>query len=88
MNGHGKFINIDEDEKYYHIYFNDNKEEIKIKTKRKKDKIRKIKIIIGSEIKSFSKLFYGCKCIESINFKKFFRKNITNMSCISMNVHH
>ena len=27
---HGKFINIDEDDElYYHIYFNDNKEEIK-----------------------------------------------------------
>ena len=31
MNEYGNFINInEEDEKYYHIYFNDNKEEIKI----------------------------------------------------------
>ena len=30
-NKYGEFINIDEgDEKYYHIYFNDNKEEIKM----------------------------------------------------------
>ena len=28
-NKYGKFINFDEEEKYYHIYFNDNKEEIK-----------------------------------------------------------
>ena len=29
-NKYGKFINIDEgNEKYYHIYFNNNKEEIK-----------------------------------------------------------
>ena len=27
-NKYGKFINIEENEKYFHIYFNDNKEEI------------------------------------------------------------
>ena len=27
-------------------------------------------------------LFWDCKCIESINFKKFYRNNITNMECI------
>ena len=38
---YGKFINIKENDKlYYHIYFNDNKEEIK-----NKYKIKKIKII-------------------------------------------
>ena len=80
---YGKFININkEDEEYYHIYFNDNKEEIKRNQINIGEKARKIKIIIDSEIKSFSYLFSGCKCIESINFKKFFRKNITNMSCM------
>ena len=35
--GYGKFINIKENDKlYYHIYFNDNKEEIKINIKLKK----------------------------------------------------
>ena len=67
------------DEKYYHIYFNDNEEEIK-RNYINEDKVRKMKIIIDSEIKSFSYLFYYCECIESINFKKFFRNNITNMS--------
>ena len=66
--------------KYYHIYFNDNKEEIKRNNINEDDKARKVKIIIDSEVKSFSKLFYYCKCIESINFKKSFRKNNTNMS--------
>ena len=71
-NEYGKFINVsEEDIKYYHIYFNDNKEEIKKNYIKKYDKFRKIKIIIDSEIKSFSKLFYDCKCIEIINFKKF-----------------
>ena len=80
MNEYGQFIDIDEGyEKYYHIYFNDNEEEIKRNYIKKNDKVRKIKIIIDSEIKSFNDLFCDCKCIESINFKKFFRKNITYM---------
>ena len=79
---YGKFINIDEiDELYYHIYFNDNKEEIKNKYKiQKEDKVSKIKIIIDYQVKSFFKLFDDCECIESINFKKFYRNNITDMS--------
>ena len=70
---YGKFINIKENVKlYYHIYFNDNKEEIKNKYEiNKKDKVIKIKIIIDYQVKSFKELFYWCKCIESINFKKF-----------------
>ena len=79
---YGKFININENDKlYYHIYFNDNKEEIKNKYKiNKKDKITKIKIIIDYQVKSFKDLFSWCKCIKSINFKKFYRNNITDMS--------
>ena len=42
----------------------------------KKDKITKIKIIIDYQVKSFKELFSGCKCIESITFKKFYRNNI------------
>ena len=74
----GKFININKnDELYYHIYFNDNKKEIKNKYKiNKKDKVTKIKIIIDYQVKSFKKLFNLCKCIESINFKKFYRNNV------------
>ena len=76
---YGRFINIDENDKlYYHIYFNDNKEEIKNKYEIKtKDKVTKIKIIIDYQVKSFKKLFFNCYRIESINFKKFYRNNIT-----------
>ena len=89
--GYGKFININEKDKlYYHIYFNDNKEEIKNKYRIKeedgvtkheyyieeKDKVTKIKIIIDYQVKSFKKLFKECHCIESINFKKFYRNNV------------
>ena len=92
---YGKFIKVNENDKlYYHIYFNDNKEEIKNKyiikeeddvTKQEyyieeEDKVTKIKIIIDYQVKSFKKLFHYCECIESINFNKFYRNNITDMS--------
>ena len=79
---YGEFIKVDENDKlYYHIYFNDDKEEIKNKYSiKKKDKVKRIKIIIDYQVKSFQKLFYCCKCIESINFEKFYRNNIIDMS--------
>ena len=78
-----KFINIkEEDKKYIHIYFNDNKEEIKREYANKEDDVSKINIIIDYQIKSFNKLFYYCEHIESIKFKKFYRNNIINMSGI------
>ena len=82
----GRFININWDDKlYYHIYFNDNKKEIKKKYYiNKEDKVTKIKIIIDYQVKSFKKLFW-CKCIESIRFKKFYRNNITDMSYMFYN---
>ena len=68
---YGKFININENDKlYYHIYFNDNKEEIKNKYEiDEQDKVTKIKIIIDYQVKSFKELFFWCECI-----KYFFNK--------------
>ena len=79
---YGKFINInEEDKKYFHIYFNDNKKkEIENTSLYKGDNVSKISIIIDYQIKSFSELFHYCGCIESIKFKKFYRNNVTNMS--------
>ena len=78
----GKFINIEEKEKiYYHIYFKDNKEEIRNKYSiKKEDNVERIKIIIDYEVKSFEGMFKDCYCIKSINFKRFYRSNINNMS--------
>ena len=83
-NKYGQFINIKgEDKEYYHIYFNDNKKkEIKRTSLNKKDKVSKINIIIDYQVESFSELFYECKCIESINFTKFCRNNITSMNAM------
>ena len=73
----------EEDRKYFHIYFDDNKEEVKRKYYSElndRDEVSKIKIIIDYQVKSFQDLFKYCKFVESINFKKFIRNNITDMS--------
>ena len=79
---YGQFINIlnQEDFPYYHIYFNESKNEIKRYYFTNSDKVSKIKIIIDYQVKSFVELFNDCNCIESINFKNFNRNNIKNMS--------
>ena len=54
QNEYGPFINIkEEDKKYFHIYFNDNKAEIKKTELNKEDKVSKINIIIDYQIESF-----------------------------------
>ena len=84
------FIKIPFDKKsFYHIYFNDEINEINKNYFDKDDNIKKIKIIIDEENTSFEQLFYNCECIEKINFVKFNRNNINNMSsmfygCISL----
>ena len=80
-NQYGQFINIRENEKiFYHIFFNDNREEIENKYSIiEEDKITIIRIIIDYQVKSFQNLFKNCESIKSINFKKFNRNNIENM---------
>ena len=79
---YGIFINFpkQKDELYYHIYFDNNTKEVKRNYLLNNENISKIKIIIDYQITSFSGLFYNCKCIKSIDFKKFNRININNMS--------
>ena len=69
------FINIKkEEESFYHIYINDDNNEIKKYSINENDKISKIKIVTDYKVKSLSKLFQNCKCIKSINFIKFNKK--------------
>ena len=79
---YGNFISIKKkNKKYFHIYFNGNKnKEIENTSLHKNDNVSKISIIIDYQIKSFSELFSYCECIESIEFKKFYRNNVTTMS--------
>ena len=80
-NRYGKFINIpDEEKEYYHIYFDNSIEEIKRNYLEDNEKVKKIKIVINHQVKSFKELFKYCKCINSIFFIKFYRNNVTNMS--------
>ena len=69
-----------DDYKYYHIFFDDDKEEIGRHYLKYNEKVNKIKIIIDYQVKSFYELFANCDCIESIDFKQFYRNNITDMS--------
>ena len=79
-NEYGNFIHNKEEEKiYYHIYFNNNPEEIKRNNINYNEEINLIKIIIYYQVISFEDLFYDCDCIESIYFKKFYRNNIVNI---------
>ena len=81
-NKYGKFINIKkENEKYYHIYFNDNEEEIKRNYLDQNENVTKLKIIIDYQVQSFEGLFENCGCIEYIYFKKFIR-NICSLDVV------
>ena len=80
-------INKEEIKNKYKIYTNVYTEDGMIKRENyheyyidEEDKVTKIKIIIDYQVKSFKKLFDDCECIESINFKKFYRNNINDMS--------
>ena len=77
-----KIINIPSEvnKSHYHIYFNNNLTETKTTYFTGSDNITKIRIILDNEFKSFNKLFYYCRHIEKINFKKFNRKDIIDMS--------
>ena len=80
-NKYDKFINIQEEEKdFFHIYFDNSKEEIKRDYLKQNEKVKIVKVKINYQVESFHELFGNCKCIGSIIFKQFNRINITNMS--------
>ena len=80
-NKYNKFINIlKENKKYFHIYFDNSNKEINRNHLTKNEKVKTVKIIIDHQIKSFKELFSYCDSVNSINFKKFYRINITDMS--------
>ena len=79
INKYGNFINIVNKE-YFHIYFNDDKEETKRNYLTKNDNVSKIKIVIDYQVKSFEKLFFDCNCVESLSLKKCYRNNICDIS--------
>ena len=78
-----KMINfIENKDSLFHIYFDENQNEIKRNyiTKDENEKVSKIKVIIEPKIKTLHELFKDCKYIKKVNFLKFNRKDIKDMS--------
>ena len=83
IENNSKFIlNYRDKKKYYHFYLDNSNEELKFKNKlfSKLKKAKTITIRIDYKVDSLNRLFSECDCIKSINFKKFYRTNITDMS--------
>ena len=76
------FINLKEDQSFYHIYFDNNKEEIKRTFVKRLERISIIKIVLEMEIKSLTGLFHDCICIQKIKIIKFNRNDIINLSSL------
>ena len=74
------FINFIGGKNLYHIYFDDNHQEIDRNYLLKEDQVKKIKIVIEPEFNSLKGLFKECKCIKEISFVKFNRNDIIDMS--------
>ena len=79
-NSLAKFINRIEDKSFYHIYFGESKKEIDRDYIIKEDKLSKITILIDAEVTSLKNLFHKCICIKEIEFIKFNRRDILDMS--------
>ena len=65
-NNKNTIINYYYDEKAYYHLFIDDKELKKRNYFRKKENVKKIKVIIDFEIKSLKRLFHDCKYIKEI----------------------
>ena len=74
------FIKMRENIKYYHIYFNNDKNEIKRNYITNKDKVKKIIVKIDMELKSLRGLFADCTAPKEIKFTKFNREDFTDMT--------
>ena len=76
-NQSGEFININGyNKKYFHIYFNDDKEEIKVTNLSKEDKVSKINVV------NMGSMFYKCSSIKELNLNNFNTNNVTDMNCM------
>ena len=74
------FINLNEDKSLYQIYFDDIENISRRNFVTRDETVKKIKVVLNLEIKSFRGLFNECRCIKKIKFTKFSRNNIIDMS--------
>ena len=70
----------------YHIYFDEDKNEVKRNYLEYNEKIKKITIYIDYKVKSLKALFLYCN-VEEIKFLKFKRKDIIDMSLMFYGCH-
>ena len=78
---YGNFVKIRKgNDSHFKIYFDNSKEPIKRQKIYKKDKVKKIKIVINNQYNSYYGLFRNCICIEKLTFKKFNKNDIIGMS--------
>ena len=82
----GKLFNKIEntDESYYHIYFDENKEEVKNNyiSISEGSKVSKIKLIIDTQVTSLNELFRNCKYIQKINIIRLRSRDIKDINSI------
>ena len=77
------FININKSDKsYYHIYFDNKKEETNQNFVKQGHTVKTIKIIIDEKIKSFKDLFSFCNGLKEISITKCNRNDITPMNML------
>ena len=80
-NKYGKFFDFEkENELYFHIFFDNKKEEKKRNYINKNEQVNIVKIIIDNQVKTLGIKFNESDCIEAIYFKKFYRININYKS--------
>ena len=79
------FINEKLKHDFYHVFFDDKREEIERNYVMAGENVKKIKIVIEMEIKSLKELFNDCDSIQSIKFTKFNRSDIIDMSSLFYN---
>ena len=65
---------------HYHIYFNDDTKETRKSFFTKEDNVSKIRLLLDHQIKNLDSLFENCKCIKTIKFIRFNKKDITTMN--------
>ena len=65
---------------YCHIYFYGNETKVNRTYLIKEDKVYKIIIVLDKEFNCFAKLFQSCHCNEEINFRRFNRNDIKDLS--------
>jgi surface protein len=81
------FINLVGNPSFFHIYFNEDLKDKKRNFIYFREKVPKIRVIIeeDKEMKSLKGLFASCFLAKEINFIKFNRRDITDMSDMFQN---